>query len=277
MLTTTIDGLWVLQVLAGIEMLTPELALRPTLPDVETVQMALAHPVAHELCTQAVIDATGNVDPIVREWLTVLARRDIALLLQTLSPNAGTTAQCMLTRFDQWWVSIERFGPIVRLGGVGTSHDEAGARVLLQTQIERLCGTALPADFRPISLDEAEVRAAAASPDSLHAFLTKQPMGAAQLRILQSAADPGQSTQTSIVALQGGVETGRPTRTHVEPGAVTIIDTSEGRLVVEHTASPGGQWMILAPGTANNIASAVNMMLSRLPAAEQWHSYGRAF
>lgn len=53
MLTTTIDGLWVLQILAGIEMLTPELALRPTLPDVETAQMALAHPVARNCAPKA--------------------------------------------------------------------------------------------------------------------------------------------------------------------------------------------------------------------------------
>ncbi|WP_234786473.1 ESX secretion-associated protein EspG [Mycolicibacter sinensis] len=126
-------------------------------------------------------------------------------------------------------------------------------------------------------MDAAEVRAAAASPDSLHTFLTKQPMGAAQLRILQSAADPEQSNQTSIVALQAGVETGRPTRTHVEPGAVTIIDTPEGRVVVEHTASAGGQWMVVAPGTADNIATAVNRMVARLPAADDWHSYRRSF
>ncbi|OBH21194.1 hypothetical protein A5710_03140 [Mycolicibacter sinensis] len=57
-LTTTIDGLWVLQVLAGVESLPPELALRPTLPDIETARMAMAHPVAHELCTQGVIPWT---------------------------------------------------------------------------------------------------------------------------------------------------------------------------------------------------------------------------
>lgn len=277
MLITTIDGLWVLQVLAGIEMLTPELALRPTLPDLETAQQALAHPVAGELRAQGVIDAAGAVDPIVVEWLTVLARRDIALLLQKLAPGGGTGAQCMLARFDRWWVSLERSGAVVRLAGVGTSHAEDGARALLQAQIERLCGAASPADFRPVSLDAAQLRAAAAAPQSLHTFLVEQPLGAAQLRILQRAADPHQSVQTSIVALQGGVETGGPTRTYVEPGAVTIIDTPEGRVVVEHNASAGGQWMVLAPGTATNIATAVNTMLSRLPAAGDWHSYRRNF
>lgn len=277
MLITTIDGLWVLQVLAGIEMLAPELALRPTLPDLENTQLALAHPVANELRAQGVIDAAGSVDPTVLEWLTVLARRDIALLLQKPAPGGGRGAQCMLARFDRWWVSLERSEAMVRLAGVGTSQAADGARALLQAQIERLCGTASPADFRPVSLDAGALQAAAASPHSLQTFLVKQPLGAAQLRILQSAADPYQSVQTSIVALQGGVETGRATRTHVEPGAVTLIDTPEGRVVVEHAASAGGQWMVLAPGTANNITTAVNKMLWRLPAAGDWHSYRRKF
>ena len=41
MLTTTLDGLWVLQVLSGIEVLAPELGLRPILPSLETAQLAL--------------------------------------------------------------------------------------------------------------------------------------------------------------------------------------------------------------------------------------------
>ena len=62
-LTTTVDGLWVLQVLTGIEVLAPELGLRPILPSVETLQLALAHPIAAELRNAGVIDEAGTVDP----------------------------------------------------------------------------------------------------------------------------------------------------------------------------------------------------------------------
>ena len=65
MLTTTIDGLWVLQILAGIEAFAPELGLRPTMPRVETAQLALAHPVAAELREQGVINAAGAVNHAV--------------------------------------------------------------------------------------------------------------------------------------------------------------------------------------------------------------------
>ena len=72
MLTTTIDGLWVLQILAGIEVVAPELGLRPILPSFETAHKALAHPIAAELRAAGVIDEAGTVDSVVVEWLTVL-------------------------------------------------------------------------------------------------------------------------------------------------------------------------------------------------------------
>ena len=89
MLTTTIDGLWVLQILAGIEVLAPELGLRPILPSFETAHKALAHPIAAELRAAGVIDEAGTVDSVVVEWMTVLSRRDVALLIQVRNPEVG--------------------------------------------------------------------------------------------------------------------------------------------------------------------------------------------
>lgn len=49
MLTTTVDGLWVLQAVTGVEQTCPELGLRPLLPRLDTAERALRHPVAAEL------------------------------------------------------------------------------------------------------------------------------------------------------------------------------------------------------------------------------------
>ena len=49
MLTTTIDGLWVLQAVTGVEQTCPELGLRPLLPRLDTPERALRHPMAAEL------------------------------------------------------------------------------------------------------------------------------------------------------------------------------------------------------------------------------------
>ncbi|AEF34974.1 MULTISPECIES: ESX secretion-associated protein EspG [Mycobacteriaceae] len=274
MLTTTIDGLWVLQVLAGVEVVAPELGLRPVMPRVETPQLALAHPVALELREHGVIDAAGAVDRTVVEWLTVLARRDIALLLRVQDPRR-VEAQAVLARFAQWWVVAERCGDGVRIGGAGTSVSEGEAGAVLQAQIERLCGVVPPVQFRPVDVETTALLAAAGSPESVQNYLTSQPFSAEQLQILLAATDPTRSTQTSIAALQAGVETGRPTRTHIHPGAVSIIDIPAGRVVVEHSVSAGRQQMLVVPGTASNIAAAVNKMLRRLPAHHEWHSSRR--
>lgn len=273
MLTTTLDGLWALQVLSGIEVLAPELGLRPHLPSVEPKQMALQHPVAAELLAAGVIDESGAVDSTVLEWLTVLSRRDVGLIMYFRIPDDDEPPRVLLARFAQWWVALERSADIVRISGAGIASNEGSANSALNAQIERLCGTNSPAALRPVTLDPEAMRSAATSREELREFFCTQDLEPDQLHMLELAADPERSAQASIVAIQAGVNTGRPTRTFIERGGVTIIDTPEGRLVVEQVRAAGKQWMIVAPGTKSHIASAINHMLRRLPSDQEWYSY----
>ncbi len=273
MLTTTVDGLWVLQVLTGIEVVAPELGLRPHLPSVEPKRLALGHPVVPELRAAGVIDGSDDVDRAVVEWLTVLSRRDIALVVEFGSTGDDEPARVLLARFAQWWVVMERSADLVRISGAGTASTESSASAVLNTQIERLCGTNPPAALRPVTLDADAMRTAAASQEGLRRFLARQGLDAEQAQTLTLAADPDRSAQASIVAIQSGVDTGRPTRTYVDPSVVAIIDTPAGRLVAEHTYSGGKKWMIIAPGTTSNVGSALNDMMRRLPADQEWYSY----
>ncbi|BBX47083.1 type VII secretion system ESX-2 associated protein EspG2 [Mycobacterium cookii] len=274
MLTTTVDGLWVLQILTGIETIAPELGLRSIRPSVETRHAALAHPIVAELRDAGVIDESATVDPAVVEWLTVLSRRDVALLVSVRTPdNRDKPSGALLARFAEWWVVIERSEDVVRIAGAGTSTAEGAANAIIRSQIERLCGANIPARLRPVTLDADALREKATSRDALDAFLLTQRLDNDQVQILKIAADPERSAQAGIVALQSGQALAGATRTHVEQSAVTIIDTPEGRLVAEHEHSGGKRWMILAPGTASNIATAVNRMMRRLPANEEWFSY----
>jgi hypothetical protein len=272
-LTTSLEGLWVLQVLAGIEVLAPEMGLRPHLPSVEPKHKALQHPVTAELRAAGVIDETGSVDGAVVEWLTVLSRRDIGLMMHFRLPDDGEPTRALLARFAHWWVAIERSGDLVRISGAGIAGNEGTASAALNAQIERLCGASDPAPLRPVTLDADAMRAAATDEGSLHGFLGTQGLEADQVHMLKLATDPERSAQASIVAIQSGVDSGRPTRTYIEPGAVTIIDTPEGRLVAEHVSSGAKKWMIIAPGTKSNIGSAISHMVRRLPADQEWHSY----
>lgn len=273
MLTTTLDGLWVLQVLSGTEVLAPELGLRPHLPRVESTQMALAHPAAPELRAAGVIDEVGTVDPTVLEWLTVLSRRDVALLLNIQTPAAGAEPErILLARFAEWWVSLERCGFQVRLSGAGTASSEQSAGQLINAQIERLCGQLQPAAMKPATVEVDELINVVGDTGDVKQFLVDRRFDSDQIALLTLATDTARSAQASVVAIQSGVPTG-PARRHVGSGPVTIIDTPQGRLVSEHLTRGGRSWMVVAPGSAGNLASAVLAMMRNLPAQEGWFSY----
>lgn len=272
MLTTTLDGVWVLQVLAGIEVVAPELGLRPHLPSVEKATAALAHPVAEELRAAGVISDGGEVDQAVLEWLTVLSRRDVALVLYVQTPDAPSVPQrVVLARFARWWVALERHGDLIRLSGVGTATSEPAAARLVSSEIERLCGRLHPASFRPVTLDVDQLVDRVIDRESLRQFLIDQRLDHDQITALTLASDVERSAQASVVATQAGVS-GAPSRSHVEAGAVAIIDTPQGRMVAEHLSAGGKRWMVVGPGTLGDIASAVLTMTRRLPSSD-WYSY----
>lgn len=273
MLTTTLDGLWVLQVLAGIEVLAPELGLRPHLPSIESADAALLHPAAEELRSAGVIDAVGTVDQTVLEWLTVLSRRDVALLVHVQTP-AAEGERILLARFAQWWVSLERYESLVRLSGVGTASNEEAAGRLINAQIDRLCGQLPAADMRPVTVEVDEL-VNSVRDGSFRAFLLEQRFDSDQVALLTLAADTKHSAQASVVAIQSGIPTAAARR-HISAGAVTVIDTPRGRLVSEHIIRGGRSWMIVGPGSSGNIATAVLAMMRDLPAHEHWFSYRKA-
>ncbi|EUA56727.1 espG family protein [Mycobacterium xenopi 4042] len=137
---------------------------------------------------------------------------------------------------------------MIRIGGAGTSTAEGAASAIISSQIERLCGVSIPAPLRPVTVDADALLADVKSQETLRAFLMNRRLDGDQLQILMMAADPKRSAQASIVALQSGVETGRPSRTYIEQTVVTVIDTPDGRLVAEHLVSGGKKWMVIAPG-----------------------------
>ncbi|WP_343710123.1 ESX secretion-associated protein EspG [Mycobacterium sp.] len=275
MLTTTVDGLWVLQVLTGTEVVATELGLRPHLPRAEPRRLALAHPVMSELRANGVVGESDDVAPAAAEWLAVLSRRDIGLLVTVRTP-ADALRRVLLARFAHWWVALERAAERVAIRGSGTAGTEGEAQALILTEVERLCGVEPPAPLKPVTLDGAALRAEATSLDAVRRHVAGQGLDADQRHLLALAADAGTCRQVSIVAAQCGVDTGRPTRAHVEPGAVTVIDTPSGRLVAEHLRFAGGTWIVVSPGTASSIGAAVRHMMRRLPAQQEWYCHRKA-
>ncbi|EFG77228.1 hypothetical protein HMPREF0591_2859 [Mycobacterium parascrofulaceum ATCC BAA-614] len=274
MLTTTVDGLWVLQAVTGVEQTCPELGLRPLLPRLDTPERALRHPVVAELKAAGALDEAGNVDPMIREWLTVLLRRDLGLLVTITVPGREAT-RAAICRFASWWVVLERHGDLIRLYPAGTASNESGASDLVVGQVERLCGVAEVAPLKPVTLDTEQLLASVRDAASLRTFLLSQNLDVDQLQIVSMAADPARSAHAAIVGLQAGVGPDEMARIAVGDSTVSIIDTPAGRVCVENVISGQRRYQILSPGSRSDISGAVQRLIRRLPAGEDWYSYRR--
>lgn len=274
MLTTTVDGLWVLQAVTGVEQTCPELGLRPLLPRLDTPERALRHPVVAELQAAGALDDAGNVDPMIREWLTVLLRRDLGLLVTITVPGREAT-RAAISRFASWWVVLERHGDLVRLYPAGTASNESGASDLVVGQVERLCGVAEVAPLKPVTLDTEQLLASVRDAASLRTFLLSQNLDVDQLQIVTMAADPARSAHAAIVGLQAGVGPDEMARIAVGDSTVSLIDTPAGRVCVENVISGQRRYQILSPGSRSDISGAVQRLIRRLPAGEDWYSYRR--
>jgi ESX secretion-associated protein EspG len=274
MLTTTLDGLWVLQAVTGVEQTCPELGLRPLLPRLDTPERALRHPVAAELVASGALDEAGNVDPMIREWLTVLLRRDLGLVLTIGVPGREPT-RASICRFASWWVVLERNGELVRLYPAGTAGNETTASELVVGQIERLCGVAEAAPLRPVTLDTEHLLESVRDAASLRTFLLAQRLDADQMQFVMTCADPARSAHAYIVALQAGVGPEEQARHLVGDSTVSIIDTPAGRVCIESVLSGQRRYQILSPGSRSDIGGAVQRLIRRLPAGDEWYSYRR--
>ncbi|MGZ4510138.1 MAG: ESX secretion-associated protein EspG [Mycobacterium sp.] len=274
MLTTTVDGLWVLQAVTGVEQTCPELGLRPLLPRLDTPERALRHPVAAELKAAGALDEAGNADPMIREWLTVLLRRDLGLLVNMGVPGREPT-RASICRFATWWVVLERHGDLVRLYPAGTAGNETAASELVVGQVERLCGVAEAAPLRPVTIDTEQLLESVRDAAGLRQFLLNQRLDVDQLQIVTMAADPARSASAAIVALQAGVGPEKTARVAVGDSTVAIVDTPAGRVCVEEVMSGQRRYQVLSPGSRSDIAGAVHRLIRRLPAGDEWHSYRR--
>lgn len=274
MLTTTVDGLWVLQAVTGIEMLCPELGLRPLIPKLETADYAVRHPMADSLKTAGALDEQGQADPMIREWLTVILRRDLTLLVTVHVPGQEPT-RASICRFAHWWVVLERSGNLIRLSPAGQSHDEASAQHLLVGQVERLCGVADGATLRPVTVDAQKMVQSVNDAASMRRFLLAQGVDNDQLRVLSMLGDTAKSAHASIVGIQAGVGDDEHARLTVGDCTVTIADTEAGRLCVESIDSHGRRFQVVSGGTRTEIGAAVCRLIRKLPAGADWYSYRR--
>lgn len=180
-----------------------------------------------------------------------------------------------ICRFATWWVVLERHGNLVRLYPAGTASDEAGAGELVVGQVERLCGVAEAAPLRPVTVDADELLHAVRDAGTLRSYLLSQRLDVDQLQMVTMAADPTRSAHATLVALQAGVGPEKSARILVGDSTVAIVDTAAGRICVESVTSGQRRYQVLSPGSRSDIGGAVQRLIRRLPAGDEWYSYRR--
>ncbi|ULE34405.1 ESX secretion-associated protein EspG [Mycobacterium sp. IDR2000157661] len=219
-----------------------------------------------ELAELGVLTGDGVVTPAVREWVTTTCRARRWLELRFISA-VGDMLRGHVARRDERTVVAGRDNPTIvalRSGGLVTltSLDVVHPAALVPILTAGLPGRA-PASFPEFTMParagaraDEQLRNGAALADVLE-FLG---IPRSARPVVEAAYTPGRS-YVEIVA--GDHRNGRRVSTDV---GVSVVDTSEGRVLVCPSKAFDGEWVsTFTPGTPLAIATAVERLTATLP------------
>jgi hypothetical protein len=269
-LTTTPNGIWMLQALLGVETMPVALRLKPFVPSVHaslTVDTnAGPRPLTQTaeyagLVAAGVIDGRGEVDPAVRDWMTVLGRpeRQIVLAIRRPAPSderrqgAATPLveerALVVCRHRRWLAMAARSGDEVVIDAVGESDRP-------EEQVSLMCQTLLPAfgEAEPAAIEGVNVPAelllstvANTSPlgrEAISAALGRLGLSPSQVDVITAAARLEESAMAVVAIMDHGA------KLYVHPRVLTVVDTEFGRVSITYTTGADRrQWMSVWPAS----------------------------
>jgi hypothetical protein len=282
MLTTSVECVWALQALLGVEQMPTTLRLKPFIPSahgdliVETTEGR--RPLSstaqyHSLVQAGVINEHGQVDSAVQDWMTVLGRPDREVVLTIRRPGQLGTAgtgptvherAMVVCRHGRFLAMAARDGEEMVIGGVGETDE-------LSRQIELICQMLMPAlgDHPPADIDGINVGkdmlvmaldSAESGPDGMSEALRRAGLGPWEVEVVQAAM----RLDSSAMAVVAVVDHCPEIRPH--PRVLTVADTDYGRIsFTTTTGADGTQWLSIFPTTP----SALRHDLGDLLAAPQ--------
>ncbi|GAQ32795.1 MULTISPECIES: ESX secretion-associated protein EspG [Mycobacterium ulcerans group] len=302
-LSTTSEGLWLTAALCNVAKLPPALKIRP----IGSVQATITDHPGIEALENAGICGGGVVDPDVAAWVTTLGRPDIEVdvvatrrempadrlagppAIFAAPDDAVAAAEALaqwhaqrppqrvvaLCRRDNTWVAAARLWSPGHDGCDDVVVSPVNGDDIAQVVIDAL-GPADPARFHGINSEAAALATALttwqANPniDIVTSLVERVGLSVPQARVVEASADDG-ATRAAITATQFSID-----GPALAPHAVTVADTTLGRVVVSTTVGPDGRkWTTLLPGSEAAIRTAAIELLETLPSGLNWRTHQR--
>jgi hypothetical protein len=213
------------------------------------------------LVAAGVIAASGAVDDVVRDWMTVLGRpeRQVVLAIRRPAGDAGEPGAApivhervlVVCRHRRWMAMAARDGDEVIIDAVGEADSpEEQVQLMCQPLLAAL-GQTPPADIEGVNipaelLQSTLQHSAGHGRDAITAAVGRLGLQPAQAEVLTAAARLDESAMGVVAVVDHGVSA------RVHPRVLTVADTEYGRISLTTTvAADGKQWMSVWPaGTA---------------------------
>jgi hypothetical protein len=267
-LETTCEGVWLLQALCGVETLPAALELSPY---VSEIGAPVGHPGIAILRDAGALLDDHTVHPRIAEWIEVLGAPDIELCGRIRRGSDRLDyLQLAVARRDGLHVAASRHDDNVTiedLGQVGSLRD-------LVTRILPLCGPPVEAvDFEPFMVPSLKFTESLGQvvrgEDAPAVALGALGLSARQRRVLIRAADQP-LIELSLVVVQHDSR-----GDHVAHAAVTVTDTTEGRIVTGPVRGEDGIWWThFSPCTIDAVARSLRALVATLP-TPAWRDHSR--
>jgi ESX secretion-associated protein EspG len=291
-LTTTPNGIWILQALLGVEKMPTALRLRPFIPSVDgdgTVATVLGDvPWSQTAEYQAhvaagVIDADGRVDDAVRDWMAVVGRpqREVLVVIRRPAPLTGPVPDgeeppayieervMSICQRERWLAMVARSGEEVVLAPLGEA-----ARA--DEQVDLICDTLMHAfstgDAAAISgfnvpsaaLENVLNENVPKGRQVLAAALTRLGLSPDQVAVLSAATALDESAMGVVTVIDHGIQD------HFHTDGISVIDSEFGRITISYTTGPDGtRWTSVWPTTADALRQDLAKLLNAARAPAQ--------
>ena len=278
-LTTTPSGIWLLQVLLGVETMPSALNLRPFIPSIDAGPTAMT--VAGErpltqtaeyvsLVAAGVIGPDGRVDDAVRDWMAVVGRPEREVLVVIRRPAPDGTAEVPLIQErtlsiccrDRWIAMIARSGDEVVLAPIGETPLAQQQAELIADTVLHAFGDAEPAAIEGVNVPTDKLRSALAAAQAQDRWavgtaLARLGLSPDQVATLVAGSRLDESAMAAVTVIDHGAA-----RT-VHPEVLGVFDTDYGRFSQTQTTAPdGSSWTSIWPATPGSLREDLARLLA---------------